>query len=334
MKIVIVGAGVIGTTYAWQLSQAGEDVTLLVRKGTTARIEQDGMLVHCLDLREKPARQVETVYHPKLTEEITAADDYELIIVAVKRHQLSSVLPLLQQDRIGKADILFFLNYWSGEEIERALPPSRYLFGFPLMVGGGREGQTINCTIFGDSMQGTLLGEKDGLRTPRLARIAAVFEAARLHPMLQDDILGWLQTHYVQWLGPVGEILKAGSVKGFARHPSLVKESIVATREGLEVCRARGVDAKKFAPVNRNYLPLFLTVPVACLQYRMKIIQDFLEAAIGQETSELARQYDDVLQEAERLGVKTPTLKALRPYVVQYAARAGQDQSSKISVHS
>ena len=47
-----------------------------------------------------------------------------------------------------------------------------------------------------------------------------------------------------------------------------------------------------------------------------------MEAAIGQETSELVAQYNDVLREAARLGVPTPTLSALRSYVVQHAARA------------
>lgn len=32
MNILIFGAGVIGTTYAWQLSEAGNNVTLLVRE--------------------------------------------------------------------------------------------------------------------------------------------------------------------------------------------------------------------------------------------------------------------------------------------------------------
>jgi 2-dehydropantoate 2-reductase len=232
------------------------------------------------------------------------------------------VLPLLQPERIGKADVLFFLNLWSADEIARALPASSYLFGFPSLVGGGRVGQTITCTIFGSKLQGTLLGEPDGQMTPRLARLATLFKAAHLHPLPQHDILGWLQTHYVVYLGPVGEILKAGSVKNFARHPALVKASIVATREGLAVCRARGVDVKQFPEVRGYLLPLVLTVPVADLQYRSKVIQDFMEAAIGQETSELVAQYNDVLREAARLGVPTPTLSALRSYVVQHAARA------------
>jgi ketopantoate reductase len=42
MKILILGAGVIGTTYAWQLSNAGQDVTLFVRKANLERIKKEG----------------------------------------------------------------------------------------------------------------------------------------------------------------------------------------------------------------------------------------------------------------------------------------------------
>jgi len=32
VKILIYGAGVIGTSYGWQLAEAGQDVTFLVRQ--------------------------------------------------------------------------------------------------------------------------------------------------------------------------------------------------------------------------------------------------------------------------------------------------------------
>ncbi len=38
MKILIYGAGVVGCTYGWQLSQAGCDVTVLVRKGQKKKL--------------------------------------------------------------------------------------------------------------------------------------------------------------------------------------------------------------------------------------------------------------------------------------------------------
>ena len=57
MKILIFGAGVIGITYGWQLSEAGQDVTLLVREGKKAAYE-NGIAIHCRDERSKPAKKL------------------------------------------------------------------------------------------------------------------------------------------------------------------------------------------------------------------------------------------------------------------------------------
>jgi len=51
-----------------------------------------------------------------------------------------------------------------------------------------------------------------------------------------------------------------------------------------EGARSSGVTVKQFPKVRGYFLPLILTIPVADLQYRSKVIQDFMEAAIGQET--------------------------------------------------
>lgn len=40
MKILIYGAGVVGCTYGWQLSKAGCDVTVLVRKGQKELVQK------------------------------------------------------------------------------------------------------------------------------------------------------------------------------------------------------------------------------------------------------------------------------------------------------
>ena len=53
MKILIYGAGVVGCTYGWQLSKAGCDVTVLVRKGQKEFVQKNGIHIICSDFREK-----------------------------------------------------------------------------------------------------------------------------------------------------------------------------------------------------------------------------------------------------------------------------------------
>ena len=53
MKILIYGAGVVGCTYGWQLSKAGCDVAVLVRKEQKELVQKDGIRIICSDFREK-----------------------------------------------------------------------------------------------------------------------------------------------------------------------------------------------------------------------------------------------------------------------------------------
>jgi ketopantoate reductase len=315
MKVLIYGAGVIGTVYGWQLSKAGHDVTLLVRRGKKTTF-QGGVLIRCTDQRVKGAAgPVETCFHATVVEEFSPEDGYDWIIVAVKSNQLDEILPLLAKNS-GDAQILFFQNNWWGDQkIKTYLQPDQYLFGFSRLVGGWKNGNTIECILFDAPGMSTMLGERDGKITPRLQQMAEMLKSANLSPEISSDILGWLQFHYVEYLGATGAILKAGSTQAFVKNQDLVRAAILATREGLAICRARGTDMKA-APSNLKFfnLPLFLLVPLAQYQYRMPNIQKFFEENISQGFEELASQYREVTSEGRRLGLKMPVLAGFEPY--------------------
>jgi 2-dehydropantoate 2-reductase len=153
--------------------------------------------------------------------------------------------------------------------------------------------------------------------TPRLQNLRDVFEKANLRPVISPDILGWLSIHYVEFLGVVGGILKAGSFDTFVASSELIKESILATRESLEVCRARGVDFKKAAPANIRIIestPVFLLAPLVKMQYRTPSIKQFFEENIEHGMDEIGHQYCDATSEARRLGVKIPHLANFEKY--------------------
>jgi 2-dehydropantoate 2-reductase len=313
MKILVLGAGVIGTTYAWQLSEAGHDITLLVRQGRKESVQKAGIRIRCTDQRKKQPAPVEVVFQPNVVDTLGAQDGYELIIVSVRAHQLDDVLPMLAAGA-GKADILFFTNNWWGDRsIKRCLPESQYLFGLSRLVGGWRTEDHVECIIFGPTPGlATILGEKSGQPTPRLQRLTTLFRQAGLRPEVSRDILGYLATHYVEFLGAVGGILKAGSAEAFVQEKALVKAAVLATREGLDVCKARGINVSRAAPLNLRlfYLPAVLLTPLAQSSYKAPGIQQFLEENVAHGLAEIAGQFFDVLGEGKRLGVSTPNLES------------------------
>jgi ketopantoate reductase len=321
VKILILGAGVIGTTYGWQLSNKGHQVTLFVRQENRATIEQAGIHIRYRDQRKKQDTPTDVVYRTSVTDELLPQAGYELIIVSVRAHQLDKVL-LLLADNAGKADVLFFGNNWCGDErIRKFLPADQYLFGLSRLVGGWRTGNQVECIFFDTPGLETMLGEKDGRVTPRLQGLMDMFQQADLRPAISHDILGWLAIHYMEFLGAIGGILKAGSVSAFAHQPSTVQEAILATREGLDVCRARGIDLKRAAPANIRLidrLPVFLLRMLVQQQYRTPSIQQFFEENIAHGMDEISCQYDDVVAEGKRLQVKMPYLEGFEKYYAPY----------------
>ena len=321
MKILILGAGVVGTAYAWQLSKAGQDVTLFVRKSRLAELEKNGIRIRYRDERNKQTSPLETVYHPTLNDELNPEAGYELIMVCVRAQQLDDTLPLLAKN-IGKANVLFFGNNWWGDErIQKQLPAGQYLFGFSRLVGGWRNNDQIECIFFDTPGLVTMLGEKDGRTTPRLETIVKIFKEANLKPVISHDILGWLAIHYVEFLGVIGGILKAGSTKAFANDPDTIKDAILATREELKTCKARGIDLARAAPLNIrlvNSLPIFMLLPLVKSQYQTPSIQQFFEENIAHGREELITQYYDVRAEGQRLKVSTPSFESFEPYFSRY----------------
>ena len=164
-----------------------------------------------------------------------------------------------------------------------------------------------------------MIGERDGQDTLRLQKLHDVFEKADLKPEISHEILGWLAIHYVEFLGVVGGILKAGSFDAFVGNSGLIKESILATRESLAIYKARGIDFKKTAPADIRIIdgtPVFLLTPLVKMQYRTPFIKQFFEENIQYGMQEFACQNADVLSEGKRHGVQMPNLIGFGKYFI------------------
>jgi len=295
MKILVFGAGIIGTTYAWQLSEAGYDVSILVRKGKKQVTEKEGISINCTDFRGNQKKQFQTVYRPTIIEDLSPQNNYDFIIVSIRYDQQDSVLPIIKE-KGGKANIVLFYNNWMGsEEIKKFLRKDQYLFGFPSKMGGGRDEKGINCVISGSNKACTMLGEEDGDITPRLIQFSNALRDADMAPKISKQIIPWLCSHYAMIAALCGGIVKAGSTKAFANDSRVVKEMILAMREGFEVCKIKGVNPKKVPPHHLFYLPLFIITFIARKIYGMEELRLIFDGHINHSPNEMKQMYFDVL---------------------------------------
>src|SRR5258706_4571356 len=85
MKIGIIGAGAIGGYVGVKLALAGEDVTFIVRGANLDAIRRNGMKLVMSDGSEHVAKDV------KATNDYRAAGPQDMVILAMKAHQLEAV---------------------------------------------------------------------------------------------------------------------------------------------------------------------------------------------------------------------------------------------------
>lgn len=109
MKIAIIGAGAIGGYVGVKLALAGEDVTFVARGANLAAIRANGMKLVLQDSSELHATNV------RATQDYSAAGPQDLVILAMKAHQVEAVadeVPKLFGPKTSVVTMQNGIPYW------------------------------------------------------------------------------------------------------------------------------------------------------------------------------------------------------------------------------
>ena len=119
-SIAIIGAGRIGSAFAYQLAKAGHDLTLIARPGSRrlAQLERDGGIML------RTGERAEVTISDRLDEQ----QPYDVVIVTVLAHQVDSVLPALT--RSMARCVIFMFATPEAERLRAAIGVDRTQFGY------------------------------------------------------------------------------------------------------------------------------------------------------------------------------------------------------------
>jgi len=240
MKTLVVGTGIIGTTWGWALSTAGINVTHLVRPGSKDRYK-DGVTLDLLEGRKGHKKKNIVKYNLKCVETISASDPYDLIIVSVNFNKIDAVLDQLVPLSGDALFLIFGANWFGADPIEKHLPRDRYLLGFPR--GGGTRQDGMHYSVAMDSV--VFLGEADGGRTEKLQRVESFFAHADFHADIPENILHMFWTSHAIAIGFGAGLAQSGDVDVFLNDRAALIHAYHVTREIFELCRRRGADPYK-----------------------------------------------------------------------------------------
>ncbi|MEV8351989.1 ketopantoate reductase family protein [Streptomyces niveus] len=224
MKLLVYGAGVLGSLFSARLHEAGHDVSLLARGERLASLRRHGVQLAeagSPDVRRVPVPVVE---HP--------AGGYDLTAVFVRTHQVDVVLESLAG---LEGDVLFQLNWAAGAEpLGAVIGDERVLLGFGA-AGGTMEGDVVRYRApnFLTRRVATPIGEPDGRTTPRLERIVGEFRTAGINAKAEPRMDAWLKTH-AAFEVPLGQAVHtAGGPVALADDPDAVRGMLRLMRQNL-----------------------------------------------------------------------------------------------------
>ena len=185
IKILVYGAGVIGSFFALKLKQGGNDVSILARGKRLEDLKKYGIVIQ------------DDIFHKEYKTDINVVDclkpddKYDVVLVIMQIQQVNEILPILKEN-ISPTIIFTGNNPAGAKEYLKSIEKERILLGF-----GGPGGYREDYKIIGAYIDKTILyvGELDGQISDRLRNIEKVFTESGIVVDLQDDIDAWLISH-------------------------------------------------------------------------------------------------------------------------------------------
>ncbi|UQZ32218.1 ketopantoate reductase family protein [Paenibacillus sp. PK3_47] len=233
MKILVYGAGVLGSYLAHVLVRGGNDVTVLARGKRAEELKRDGIVIrHYFQLKTTSDRV-------KVSQTLSPEESYDLIFVVMKFTDFPAVLPVLAENR--SSNIVLVGNNTEAHQMqsyikEHSRTDKNIAFGFQLS-GGIREKDRMVAVRAGGQM---VLGSLDGV-VPFLPLLDKAFKHTKYKITVQENMDAWLKNHVIP-IVPLNFAAFAfkGNFKKLARDKQTLQQIIGAMDEGFKVLEALG----------------------------------------------------------------------------------------------
>jgi len=306
MKILVYGAGAIGSIFAGKLIKAGFNVTVLARNERYNELKSNGLI-----LKNVITGTIET-YYPELIQNLYPDDIYDYIIVAVQYTQIDSILPVLAKNK--SKNIVFVINNPSGyDKYINAVGYERILIGFP-SAGGERLNGIVNYFIgkgISKLFQSTTFGELSGKKTQRLLTLTNIFKKAKFSPEICSNMDAWQKTH-IAVVMPISKALYKFNSDNYklAQSYKTIKMMVLATRECFKVLKMMKIPITPFK-LNFYYLPTYIIVPIFMIIMNTKIAEFAMAKHTIVAKDEMIALENQFKNFIDKLNIDTPSLQWL-----------------------
>lgn len=228
MKIVVMGAGALGSVYGGYLARAGNDVTLIGRPSHMQAVQVGGLHVSGLD---------DFVIHPRAVTNAQEVAEADLLLICVRATDL--VRALADVAHLHPEMVVSFENGLRKDEaLIKQFGPGPVLGATSIVGARMVEPGHARCTLFAH----TWFGELDNRDTPRLQAVVGVWRKAGMLVETPDSIQAaqWTKLAYLLPVSTLGGLTRL-PYHQVLQTPDIAYLFVQLVREVNKVAQAYGV---------------------------------------------------------------------------------------------
>lgn len=226
MKILIIGAGVLGSNLAHSIKK-GNDVTILARNKTYENLKNNGLII-----KHKLGKK--TIDHFNVIEKLDKNDIYDVIFIVSRFSSLDSIVPIIENNK--SKNIVFVGNNMSVEKYMN-IKNKNVLFAFFMAAGKKYDGY-INSIC----LNKIEIGRVDGKDISN-DFIKSIFKKTKIKVTIENKMNDYLKTHACAVLPLVFASYKVNGnlklLKKDKEYSLLIMDAII---EGYDVLKKLGYE--------------------------------------------------------------------------------------------
>jgi len=266
-RVLIFGAGVIGSICTIKFIEAGFDVTMFARSNRFKALKENG-----LQYNEKGVVKSIKV---NVIDKLANDDVYDFIFVTVRYDKCESAL-LALKDNQSKVIVTSVSNSngfstWQDIVGDRLLPAA-------IGAGGQIKDGILYARIPPKGIVPTMFGEISGSVTERVENLAKLFKTAKLPYTINKDMKSYLITHSVSDIALLGGLYFENKISDekTARNRKVAHKITITLKAYLRAIQSAGV------AINPSSFKVVLKCPNLILDFffmlwlRTKMVKDMM----------------------------------------------------------